>query len=120
MCSSLPRGLCLALGTSFIAETMAIRFFRLWLCFACVIGYRVGANQNGTNHEFWTAKEAAAYVRISVDTLYGYCRYKPSKKSTVRIAIPPFRRIGRNKLLFPVAEFKEWTRRFDTPQQERK
>lgn len=93
-------------------------FFPLAMCFACGSEKPMGAN--GNEHAFWTAKEAAAYVRINVETLRGYCRYKPSKKSKYRIAIPPFRRIGRNKLLFPIAEFKEWTRRFDTPQQERK
>lgn len=75
----------------------------------------VGTNGNGHEKRFWTAKEAAAYLAINVRTLYGYCRCKPNGKT--RIAIPPFRRIGRNVLRFPVAEFKEWTERFDNPAQ---
>jgi hypothetical protein len=104
----------------FVTRQNAIAFFCLFSRFACGNENFMGLNGNGQAHEFWTAKEAAAYVRISVETLYGYCRYKPSKKSQHRVNVPPFRRIGRNKLLFPITEFKEWTRRFDMPEQERK
>ena len=92
--------------------------FRLQSGFVCGIEKIVAPNGNGHEKRFWTAKEAANYVGIAVDTLYGYCRYKPSSKT--RISIPPYRRIGRNVLRFPVKEFIEWTERFDTPAQERK
>lgn len=81
--------------------------------------FRMAANGNGVEHDFWTAKEAARYARIATRTLYNYCRYKPTKKSSHRVDVPPFRRIGRNKLLFPIDAFKEWLARFDVPSQER-
>ena len=68
---------------------------------------------------FWTAKEAAAYVGVHVRTLYDWCNFKPGKTTGQRISIPPFRRLGRNLLRFPIDEFKEWADRFDSPQQER-
>ena len=72
-----------------------------------------------TNGErrFWTAKEAASYLGISTQTLYDYVKFKP--RSEKRVAAPPFRRIGRNTLRFPIQEFVEWANRFDSPEQER-
>jgi len=69
---------------------------------------------------FWSAKEAARYLGISTGTLYGYVRFKPKTKGEHRVSAPPFRRIGRNCIKFPIAEFIEWANRFDTPAQERK
>lgn len=65
---------------------------------------------------FWTAKQAAHHVGIHVSTLYEYCRVK----SHGRIPAPPFRRIGKRILRFPIVEFTEWANRFDSPQQESK
>jgi len=80
----------------------------------------MGINGNGKERRFWTAKEAADYLVIHVNTLYGYCRFKPNKTTRLRVSVPPFRRIGRNVLRFPIDEFKEWANRFDQPEQERK
>ena len=73
---------------------------------------------NGNGRRFWTAKEAADYVGVNVRTLYQWCQFKPGGKQ--RVSIPPFRRIGRNVLRFPIAEFTEWANRFDVPAQERR
>ena len=75
-------------------------------------------NTNGQKR-FWTAKEAAAYISVSVWTLYAMCRYKPNRKAHLRIDTPPYRRMGRNILRFPIEEFTEWASRFDVPSQER-
>lgn len=75
---------------------------------------------NGRKRRFWTAKEAADYLGIATSTLYEYVRFKPNESSQHRVAAPPFRRIGRNCLRFPITEFQEWANRFDVPEQERK
>ena len=67
---------------------------------------------------FWTAKQAAHHVGIHVATLYEYCRVKPKRNG--HIPSPPFRRIGKRILRFPIVEFKEWASRFDSPHQESK
>ena len=74
---------------------------------------------NGTRDpEFWTVKQAASYLAIAPVTLWKWLRFKPTKKD--RIATPPFRRIGRGTIRIPVAAFKEWASRYDSPEQERK
>lgn len=75
---------------------------------------------NGSNgSDWWTVKEAAAYIRVSPITLWAWLRFKPSKRSPNRISTPPFRRIGRKTIRIPVAAFKEWASRYDSPEQER-
>lgn len=74
---------------------------------------------NGQEKRFWTAKEAADYLGIATATLYSYVRYRPRPREQ-RQSIPPFRRIGRNVLRFPIIEFVEWANRFDMPEQEKK
>ena len=71
---------------------------------------------------FWTAKEAAEYLEISTSTLYEYIRPRPRKNtpSKLRTSVPPYRRLGRNVIRFPIKEFVEWASRFDHPEQEKK
>lgn len=62
---------------------------------------------------FWKPKEAAAYIQVSLQTLYSYCgtheHWKRRKKAAKPIGPPPpFRRFGRNVIRFPIREFKEW------------
>lgn len=67
---------------------------------------------------FWTAKEAARYLKISPTTLYAYCypkKPKNSKRARVATMPPPFRRIGRGLIRFPIAEFKAWANQLDYP-----
>lgn len=60
---------------------------------------------------FWRPKEAAAYLKIHVNTLYLWLN--PAKRSRkyeplLRGPKPPFRRYGRSCIRFPVNEFKRW------------
>lgn len=65
--------------------------------------------------QFWTAKQAAAYLMIHVATLYSWCNGKKrgSRPPKLNGAKPPFRRFGRYCMRFPIAEFKEWAHRKD-------
>ena len=78
-----------------------------------------GVSQNG--RRFWTPKQAADYLEISVFTLYEYIRPKRrnSHRAKLRTSTPPFRRLGRNVIRFPIVEFKAWAERFDHPEQEK-
>ena len=80
-------------------------------------------NEAATNghKRFWSAKEAADYLGIATSTLYEYVRPRPRKNqpSKLRTSVPPYRRIGRNVLRFPVKEFIAWAERFDHPEQEK-
>lgn len=71
---------------------------------------------------FWTPKQAADYLEISTSTLYEYIRARPRKNapSKLRTSTPPFRRLSRNVIRFPITEFKAWAERFDHPEQENK
>lgn len=75
--------------------------------------------QNGASSPFWTAKEAAAYLKISTSTLYRYCQRKPEADGSTRTRLttnpPPFRRAGRNVLRFPTNEFIAWCHQYDSP-----
>jgi len=66
---------------------------------------------------FWTAKEAAAYLKISTSTLYRYCRRKTEQNNEPQTKLttnpPPFRRAGRNVLRFPIDEFRAWCHQYD-------
>jgi excisionase family DNA binding protein len=57
--------------------------------------------QNDSNHWF-TAKQAAAYIGVHVETLYLYVRRKRNR--------PPVRRFGgeRSPYRFPKEDFIEW------------
>ena len=68
---------------------------------------------------FWTAKEAAAYLKVSTDTIYRYCKRKTDigrhPQTHLTTNPPPFRRSGRNVLRFPIEEFKAWCHQYDSP-----
>lgn len=67
-------------------------------------------NDRPNKERFWLPKEAARHLRVTVQTLYGYCR-EPQAGNTP----PPFRRLGRNCLRFPITEFVEWAETWDQP-----
>lgn len=59
---------------------------------------------------FWSAKEAAAYLMVSVQTLYSWCN-SPKREWRASKLIgpkPPFRKFARNCMRFPIVEFKQW------------
>lgn len=76
-------------------------------------------NMSSTPDErrFWSAKEAAAYVQVTVHCLYAWVRENGDNKCYSRLIgpPPPVRRFGRNVLRFPVEEFKAWANNFDSP-----
>ncbi len=95
--------------------------FFLFLCAnARPVGECLGTRQTDDGEEFWTPKEAAAYLRISTSTLYEYLRARPrnGNPSKLRTSVPPFRRLGRNVIRFPITKFKAWAGRYDHPEQE--
>ena len=57
---------------------------------------------NGRNKNFFTPKEAAAYIGVSLTTFYGWLK-KPPKKGG-----PPVRRFGPMCLRLPREKFIEW------------
>ena len=58
---------------------------------------------------FWRSKEAAAYLGISVHTLYHWLNPKKRKNGTHLIGPkPPHRRYGRNCIRFPIKELQQW------------
>ena len=64
--------------------------------------------QNGAkdplDDSFYTPKEAAAYLRVSMLTFYKYLR-KPRSKGG-----PPVRRFGRNCIRLPREQFIKWAK----------
>ena len=62
--------------------------------------------KNGSDKElddnFYTPKEGAAYMRVSMLTFYKYLK-KPRKKGG-----PPVRRFGRNCIRLPKEKFIAW------------
>ena len=62
--------------------------------------------KNGTNgastKNFFTPKEAADFIGVSLTTFYKYLRKPPSKGG------PPVRRFGRNFLRLPRDQFLKW------------
>ena len=78
-----------------------------------------GSGRYGGGSPFWTAKEAASYLKISTSTLYRYCRRKPDADGNPQTRLltntPPFRRTGRNVLRFPIDEFRAWCHQYDSP-----
>jgi len=86
------------------------------------MGACVQAASTSGRRRFWTPKEAADYLEISVFTLYEYIRPQNPKSSRakLRTSTPPFRRLSRNVIRFPITEFKAWAERFDHPEQENK
>lgn len=84
------------------------------------MGGYLGTQQNEDDEALWTPKEAARYLRISTSTLYEYLRARPrnGNPSKLRTSVPPFRRLGRNVIRFPVTKFKAWVHRYDHPEQE--
>jgi hypothetical protein len=66
---------------------------------------------------FWSTKEAARYLKISPVTLYEWCRIDARKKRPCRLVTnpPPFRRMARNVIRFPIEEFKAWANQLDYP-----
>ncbi len=70
---------------------------------------------NGADKRFWSAKEAAAYLSVTVPTLYHWLKTgteNESKKSNKPPKLlgppPPFRRFGRKCIRFPIEEFVKW------------
>ena len=60
------------------------------------------AKNNGHEVHFWTTKEAANYLRISVSQMFFYGRIPRSKGG------PPVYRILKNKIRYPREEFIKW------------
>lgn len=60
---------------------------------------------------FWSAKEAASYLMVSVQTLYAWCNGPKRKwrESKLIGPKPPYRKFGRNVYRFPIVEFKQWS-----------
>jgi len=72
----------------------------------------------GGDKRFWTTKEAANYVNVTVWTLLDWCGNRRGSHSSKLIGSkPPFRRFGRNCIRFPIQEFIEWA---DAPTAPRK
>jgi hypothetical protein len=66
---------------------------------------------------FWTSKEAANHLQVSVESLYAYCKGNKTSPGKAKLigSPPPFRRFGRNCIRFPIAEFIQWAETWDTP-----
>lgn len=62
--------------------------------------------KNGVNgisaKNFFTPKEAADYINVSLVTFYGYLRKAPARGG------PPVRRFGRNCIRLPRDKFIKW------------
>lgn len=74
-------------------------------------------NGEGVTSRFWKPKQAAQYLGISVNTLYYYVRPQKKKYKNAPRLIgprPPFRRLSRNVIRFPIEAFKQWADRTET------
>ena len=58
-------------------------------------------------HYFFTAKEAAAYLRVNINTLYQYARKSMDEGG------PPTARVLRNRIRFPREKFIQWAEKRD-------
>lgn len=68
--------------------------------------------ENGPSiqRQFWSAKEAAAYIGVYAETLIAFTRRRTNSKKTAPRLIgtpPPCRKFGR-QYKFPVDQFKQW------------
>ncbi len=64
---------------------------------------------------FWNSKQAANYLNVTVQTLYAYCHGPKNGTAKLIGQPPPFRRLGRNCVRFPIVEFKQWAETWDQP-----
>src|SRR4029077_20073486 len=66
---------------------------------------------------FWSPKEAARYLNAHVRTVYQWVAPQQSEKARrtpIDSPPPPFAKLGRRCIRFPIKEFRQWANHFVT------